>query len=365
MPKKNNPQKTATSNGVKFNEKIKSNFSFFKKQRMLDFLKPSVRKKSYWIKVFLIVIFLSLYLWIVMDIFQKDLKLFFLAQIQDKQEKIVYIERPINPKFLPLRNWRIPDFETQARAVISVKISPQEEPKILFQKNRDKELPIASIVKLMTGLVVLKNYEPELIIEISEQAANQIGETGKLRAGEKFYVFDLLYPLLIESSNGAAYALSEVIGKESFVALMNLKAEELGMKNTLFVNPSGLDDGPAISDNLITINYSTVNDLIYLVQELLAHHKLMKIISTSEHKLYSSEGVLQYQLINTNILLEEYDSMLGGKTGFTEKAGECLLVILESPKKDGYIVNIVLGSWNRFEEMRKLIEWKNNAFVWE
>ncbi|MCD5397143.1 MAG: serine hydrolase [Candidatus Pacebacteria bacterium] len=361
MPKKNNPQKTATSNGVKFNEKIKSNFSFFKKQRMLDFLKPSVRKKSYWIKVFLIVIFLSLCLWIVMDIFQKDLKLFFLAQIQDKQEKIVYIERPINPKFLPLRNWRIPDFETQARAVISVKISPQEEPKILFQKNRDKELPIASIVKLMTGLVVLKNYEPELIIEISEQAANQIGETGKLRAGEKFYIFDLLYPLLIESSNGAAYALSEVIGQEYFVELMNLKAEELGMKNTLFVNPSGLDNKPLYSD----VSYSTVSDLIYLTQEILTHPKLMRIMSLSEYKFYSSEGVLQYLLINTNQLLNEIPEIIGGKTGFTEKAGQCLLVILNSPRKDSYIVSIVLGSPNRFKETRELIEWKNNAFVWK
>ncbi len=366
---------------MKLKTKSKLNFSSISIKKQLNFMKwrlpcettssaSSISQRlrlsnRVKVKILLIAIFISPSFWLGMSIFEESLKDFFSWQYQRKQVIIIQTDRlnksTIDSIFKPLRNWQIPDFETKTLSVISAEINSQNYPKVLFQKNKDVKLPIASLVKLMTALIVLEYYSPQLIIEISKEAANEIGETGKLRVGEKFYAHHLLYPLLIESSNGAAYALSEVIGKESFVELMNLKAQELEMENTLFVNPSGLDNIPTISD----VSYSTVNDLILLTQELINRPKLMNIISRPEYNLRSFEGVLQYQLINTNELLTVIPEMIGGKTGFTKKAGESLLVILESPKDNSYIVNIVLGSWNRFEEMKKLIEWTNKAFVWD
>jgi D-alanyl-D-alanine carboxypeptidase len=245
--------------------------------------------------------------------------------------------------------------EIQSQAVISVLVRENQKPKILFEKNINKELPIASLVKLMTAHIVLRYYNLDYKIKISEDAILQLGDAGNLKRGQKLTVKELLFPLLIESSNDAAFALTETIGQEEFVYLMNSEAERLGLKNTFFINPSGLD--PVIRTKKI-MNYSTIQDLVKFTKYLLNSDKynnkllLWDILSTEKIELYGQT------LINTNELLNEIPGIVGGKTGWTSRAGGSLLLVLKVP--DGYLINIILGAptkESRFEEMEKLINW--------
>ena len=243
--------------------------------------------------------------------------------------------------------------EIEARGAISVLIRDNQPPQILFEKNIDEKLPIASLVKLMTAYVVLEYYDLLYEIEISEQAILQPETTGNLKKGQKLSIKDLLFPLLIESSNDAAFALAETIGQEKFVYLMNNEANRLGLKNTFFINSSGLDP---LNPNK-PINYSTIQDLVKFTKYLLDkdnNNLLWNILSTKEIELYGQ------RLVNTNQLLGEIPNIISGKTGLTVMAGGSLLLVLEAPDNNGYLINIILGaptSESRFEEMRKLISY--------
>ena len=246
-----------------------------------------------------------------------------------------------DPQFLSL----------DVKAAISILITPEGDSQILFEKNTDKELLIASLTKLMTAYVVLQYYDLSHIIKISEQAILETGDAGNLYVGQKISVKELLFPLLIESSNDAAYALAEMIGREQFVFLMNKEAEKLGLKNTYFVNPTGLD---AYGVD----NYSTINDLVKFTKHLLNLDKnkggelLWDILSTEKINLYGEI------LVNTNQLLSRVPGIIGGRTGWTPKAGGSLILVTETPK--GYLINIVLGASSpqgRFQEMTKMINW--------
>ncbi len=320
------------------------------------------------IKILLLITVISLPFWFGVNVFEGTLEDFFFSQFQNNHNLIAYASRPvIDPSLKPLRNWNEPALVLKAKSAISIEYGYDGSQKVLFQKNIRNKLPMASLTKLMTGLLVSEHYQhSRFTVKISEEAANQTAESSYLKTGEEFYVEDLLHLLLMESSNGAAYSLSEVIGEKSFIELMNLNAETLGMNNTYFINPSGLDDELIAPDafNNSSTNYSTVEDLGILAKELLQNPQLLNIISTTDADLYSSDGMFHHKLINTNKLLGEFPNIVGGKTGYTAKAGGCLLLILESPKNNNYLVNIILGSSNRFEEMRKLIEWMDKAYKW-
>jgi len=226
-------------------------------------------------------------------------------------------------------------------------------------------LPIASLTKLMTALIVLENYDLSKEIKISKEAINQEETFGKLEEGKIFKADYLLYPLLMESSNDAAFALAndyEEMDEKKFVEMMNAKAKELGLENTYFYNSSGLEPDTKNAK----INYSSAKELAGLTRYLLATPKIWEILSTTEYNLYGPT------LKNTNELLSDQsilwkDKILGGKTGYAEKAGGCIILVLRAPKDKGFLINIALGtanSNNRFEEMKKLVEWVNQAYKW-
>ena len=262
----------------------------------------------------------------------------------------------------PIRNQQVPDFETEAKSVISVLIDKE---KVIFEKLPDEKLPIASLTKLMTTLVVLENYDLTKEITISKEAANQNGSIQKLQEGKTFPVEYLLYPLLMESSNIAAFALAndyEEMTESKFTELMNNTAKEMGMNDTFFDNASGLDPEESGKE----MNYSTVNDLIKLVKRLLENPLVWQILSTPQYSLYGPE------LINTNRFLIDdsntwQDRIIGGKTGYTEKAGGCLVLVMEPPRGQGTLINVILGARgteDRFNEMRRLVDWLNQAYKW-
>ncbi len=260
-------------------------------------------------------------------------------------------------------NFEAPDIE--AKSALSFWVDPKNKLSLeLFEKNSDENLPIASLTKLFSSHVVLEYYDIDQEIIIDNAAASQPGITaGNLKPGEKFYIRDLLYLMLMESDNSAAYAISEALDKNGLVELMNLENKKLNLKNTSFVNPTGLDEPR-------DLNLSTARDLIKFIEYLLGKDPLLwKIISASEFNLSTSDGVFHHKVINTNELLQNSETgwrgrIIGGKTGETPKSGGCLLLVLREPESGGYIISVILGSDDRFGEMRKLIDWVYESYDW-
>lgn len=324
-------------------------------------------------KIFLIIFLVSLPFWWGANVLGAKLEKFF--YLRETIGNPQFLTAQMNQQFLeaklehlkPFRNQQIEDLDIEAESAISVFLNPRQGvEKILFEKEIDKKLPVASLTKLMTADIVLENYDLSQEIEISKMAVSQESEFGNLKIGEKFLAKDLMYPLLMESSNDSAYALAEsyVYGLNSFIELMNSRAQELGLFDTNFVNPTGLDpDSPNERGN-----YSTVQDLTKLSENLLLEKPLIwEILSTSQFDLYSPKGVLHHKLSNTNELLKENGwnrKIIGGKTGWTPKAKGCLLLVIKAPNSNDYLINVVLGSQDRFGEMKKLVDWINIAYKW-
>lgn len=262
-----------------------------------------------------------------------------------------------------LRKEYFGNLEIEAEAAISVQLNNKGEENTLFEKNSQKPLFIASLTKLMTALVVFdlkETYSPAQLIKITKEAVSQEGSSkyGDLRAGESLLAKDLLYKMLIESSNDAAFALTEPIGKEGFVDLMNLYAKNLGLENTQFVNPTGLESNTSEQPN----NISTVRDLVKLARYIMKNYPQIFEITTYQSYEFLKPGGSLHHFIPQNINELLYESadwrtkIIGGKTGWEISAGGCLLLIVENPREEVYFINVVLGAKDRFAEMRKLID---------
>jgi D-alanyl-D-alanine carboxypeptidase len=210
----------------------------------------------------------------------------------------------------------------------------------------------------MTAIVVLENLRLDDIITISKKAVMTEGENGSLVIDEKLSVRNLLYIMLIESSNDAAVALASAVSDDGddFVSLMNKKTKEIGLENTYFIDSAGISRW----------NYSTIFDLTQLAKYSFNNKSLIwQIFGIKETEIYSRDRNISHHLVNTNELLGEALEMIGGKTGFTEEAGGCMLTIVKKPDKLGeYLITVVLGSENREIETKKLIEWALKAYVW-
>ena len=250
-----------------------------------------------------------------------------------------------NPNFLPIRDWGVDEPEIEAKSSIVFNL---EKNKILYQKEPDRILPIASLTKIMTALIVLENLELDEIITISEKAINTNGEMGNLVAKEEISVKNLLYALLMESSNDASVALAETVEQkinQNFVSLMNKKVDELELKSTRFSDSSGLN----------STNISTVKELIELVKYSFNQPIIWEIMNTPEINLAG------HHWINTDELLNRLPNVIGGKTGYTLEAQGCLILVVEQSSSEK-LISVVLGAQQRFLETEKLIEWVEKAY---
>ncbi len=259
--------------------------------------------------------------------------------------------------------------ELQVEAAYSVYYEEGEE-EILFSQNRHEKLPIASITKLMTALIIYENYNLNEPIRISESHYLTDSHLSDLRIFSDTTYGDLLYPLLLESNNSSAYAAAIAprdIEFDEFIFKMNQRADELGMKRTFFHNPSGLD-------NFRGVNHSTARDLSLLIEKLLDYPLFWDILQKESYEIRSRSSDLYYLVETTNKFLdgtyflinhrpEWHENIIGGKTGFTYQAMGCLVVVLETEK--GYLINVILGAdgrIERFEEMEKLINWVYKSY---
>lgn len=203
--------------------------------------------------------------------------------------------------------------EPPALSAVSAILTDGETGRVLVEQNADEHRPIASITKLMTALVTVESC-PDLStrVVIRPEWTGAEGSSMYLRAGEELTVETLLYGLLLPSGNDAAVALAGVCAgdPERFVDWMNRRAESLGMKNTHFANPNGLND---------EAHYSTARDMALLARECLKHPELMEIMGT---RTITLEG---HSFANHNKLLWRYEGCIGMKTGYTQLAGRTLV----------------------------------------
>ncbi len=305
------------------------------------------------LKIFLAVFILSLPVWWGVNAFQKDLESAFYAQVSQPLQEISLVKIP--PKA------QKPNLELQARAAISVKISGGGSEKVLFGKNINQPFPIASLTKLMTAAIVFENtpednYDFSNVVTVSGKAAAQedVPVFGNLEAGDELLLERLLELMLIYSSNDAAFALSEIIGQDNFIEKMNEKAEILGLENTHFVNPTGLDPKKIYYDptTIKYFNRAATKDLTNLTKYIIEEYPKIFEISASQGPYPVTNGT-------SDILLPEKFKAVGGKTGYTDEAGGCMLLVLED-KKGNEMINVILGtssSETRITEMQKLIDW--------
>ncbi|MGH2712150.1 MAG: D-alanyl-D-alanine carboxypeptidase family protein [Actinomycetota bacterium] len=204
--------------------------------------------------------------------------------------------------------------------------------RILFESGTDEPLPIASLTKVMTALIVIEHTEPTELVTTSPEAASQTGAELGLQPEEQLSVHHLLIALLLQSANDAAVALAEHVAgsSDAFVELMNAKAQELGMKDTEFRSPSGLDDS----------GHSSARDLLTLSSEAFLDPTFAGLVGTELARVPAENGEAR-SLQNRNALLWLYEGTIGGKTGYTAAAGFCLIAAAE---RDGLrLAAVVLG----------------------
>ncbi|MCD6232836.1 D-alanyl-D-alanine carboxypeptidase [bacterium] len=312
------------------------------------------------IKLLLAAILLSLPFWWFVNDFQKNAENFLYFKILSSKKPIIltaHLNSSLVLKSEALRPKKriVPVIEeslvsnTPATAFLSYLVKERGKGELLFSKGANRKLPIASLTKLMTAFTAEDIYPSSTRIKISKGAVATEGNAGGLRPGEVFKMKDLIKIMLIESSNDAAQALTAPVGTKAFTHLMNLEAKNLGLQNTHFVNPTGL--GTENGDNV-----STVEDLEKLVEYLIFHKPDILRASAIKETRVRSESGLWHHLGNTNILLEKYPNIIGSKTGYTNKAKGCLITVLKDTIHKSFIINIVLGSKNRFKAMEDLIE---------
>jgi serine-type D-Ala-D-Ala carboxypeptidase (penicillin-binding protein 5/6) len=221
--------------------------------------------------------------------------------------------------------------------------------KVLFEKNASGRMPMASLTKIMTAIVALEDKSMPATYQV--HGADLVGEDSMgLAAGEMLSREDLIYGLMLNSGNDAAEVLAHnyPTGRTAFIQAMHDKAAALGLKDTKFSNPSGLQgDGE---------QYTTAYDLLIETRYALDTFPLFKqVVATVEHSIPQTSSHKEYYLSNETNLLSTYPGVKGVKTGYTPEAGMCLVTYYE--QGDTKLIGIVLNSPNRRGEMKQLLDY--------
>ena len=219
---------------------------------------------------------------------------------------------------------------------------------VLFEKNQASRLSMASTTKIMTSLIALEECTPDRVVEITAEMVNVEGSSSGLSAGDKITLRDLVYCMMLESGNDAANSVAIALGGsfEGFAEMMNNRAAEIGMKNTSFVTPSGLDD-----EN----HYTTAYDMALLASEALLDRDFYSVSKETSRKISFIDSDKSVTLYNHNRLLGEYDGCIGIKTGFTKKSGRCLVSAAE---RNGIIlIAVTLNAGDDWNDHRKMLDY--------
>ena len=271
-------------------------------------------------------------------------------------KKIVFILISLF-SFIFIKNVSAVEMDISAKSAILVDFNTG---KVLYSKNENEPLAMASMTKVMSMLLIMEKIDEgslkyDDIVEISTESSSMGGSQIFLNPGDKYKVIDLLKGVAMASANDAVVALAEKTygSKEHFIEAMNKKAESLGLKNTHFVNVHGLDEEG---------HYSSAYDMSVMARELLKHEKILDFTRVYEEYLTKPDGS-QIWLVNTNKLVRFYDGVDGLKTGFTQNAGYCLTAT--GKKNNLRLISVVMGEESiekRSSDTVKLLNYGFNTF---
>lgn len=253
-------------------------------------------------------------------------------------------EKPIVPSLSKEAAEAFPDISVSAECAALMCVETGE---LLYEKNADLHHAMASTTKIMTALVAIENCELDNTVTVSSDAVGIIGSSVYLYAGEQMTMESLLYALLLESANDAAAAIAiEISGSiDGFAQLMNEKAASLGLENTHFTNPHGLDNEE---------HYTTARELAALTSAALKNETFREIVSTYKKSIEMHNGQGTRLLINHNKLLKSYDGAIGVKTGYTSNSGRCLVT---AASRDGLTyIAVTLNAPDDWNDHRKMLD---------
>lgn len=240
--------------------------------------------------------------------------------------------------------------------------------RILYAKNANSQMAMASTTKIMTLMIALEKGNPDDMVTVSAYAASRPKVKLYMREGERYRLGDLYYALMLESYNDTAVAIAEHIGGsvEGFAKLMNEKAAELGCKNTYFITPNGLDATEEVTlenGDVVEFEHSTTaaelaKILSYCITDFEYKDEFLKITRTSSYSFRNGDGSRSFTCSNKNSFLNMMDGALTGKTGFTNKAGYCYVGALERDGKTLVVALLACGwpnnknyKWSDTKEM--------------
>ncbi len=235
-------------------------------------------------------------------------------------------------------------FSSSAKSAILV---DADSKRVLFSKNENQKLPMASTTKIVTAITVIENCDDlEKVVVIDKSCTEIYGTSIYLEEGEKITIKELLYGLMLRSGNDASVALAKAVAGsvENFCELMNKFAISVGATNSHFSNTHGLDEDE---------HYTTASDLALITAYALENPTFAEIVKTKSIRIQQNQPKSRF-LVNKNKLLKKLDGCIGVKTGFTNKAGRCLVSACE---RDGLrLVSVVLNCGPMFEESEKMFE---------
>ncbi len=241
--------------------------------------------------------------------------------------------------------------------------------RVLFGKNEDAVLPMASTTKIMTCILALENSSLDDVVMISGYAASMPDVQLNIRKGETYRMEDLLYSLILESHNDSAVAIAEHVGGsvEQFADMMNQKARDIGCSNTYFVTPNGLDG----TDKETGRQHSTTAEELarimrYCISQSPKREEFLEITRTPSHAFSNLERTRSFSCINHNALLTTMEGAISGKTGFTNGAGYCYIGAVQKGEKT-FIAALLACGWPphkayKWQDMRTLISYGNEAY---
>ena len=239
-------------------------------------------------------------------------------------------------------------FKINALSAQSYIVMDYDSGRILDGSNINTKKMIASTTKIMTCIIALENSNPNMEIEVDKDVLKAYGSAIYIEVGERIKLIDLLYGLMLRSGNDAAIEIANNVAgsQDSFVILMNNKAKDLGMNNTYFLNPHGLEQNDG------SYNYSTSYDMALLMRYALKNKIFKEIVGTKNYTIKTNYKT--YSWTNKNRLLFEYKNCIGGKTGYTKKAKRTLVTAAKKDNKT--LIVVTLNDPNDFVNHKYLYE---------
>lgn len=251
------------------------------------------------------------------------------------------------PNIFPLRNTALAEPQISAKSALIINL---KRDRVLYEKNAQEALPLASLTKLLSVLVTLETFSLDKLITLDKKIIDTFGEAGDFKVGEIVSARHLLFASLIASSNDAIAALASDLGMENFLSLMRSKAIEIGVKKITIADPVGLSPQTAASP----IEFAKI------ARAAFSNDFITQILSIPEYSFRSLSSV-PHKLVSTNDLI--FDSrIIAAKTGTLKEAGQNYAALVK--EGDERFLVIIMGSSQRTKDTLTLLNWLDKGFIW-